>query len=117
MLVPALLAAQAPGSERVVVEIVEQFRDATAEWPRLFLPYAQGLLIAFLTLEAYLSWADWQTRQVGMERLVGEAVRKLGVTTLVWVFFTNPLLGPEQVVSLFRSGRWLAKEAQRQGGP
>jgi hypothetical protein len=103
LLVPAVLAAQAPGSERVVVGIVEQFREATADWPRLFLPYAQALLLGFLTLEAYLSWADWQTRQIGMERMVGEAVRKLGVIALVWAFFTNPLLGPAQVISLFRN--------------
>ena len=62
---PAILAAQPPGSERVVVGIVDQFRLATTDWPRLFLPYAQMLLLAFLTLEAYLSWVDWQTRQSG----------------------------------------------------
>ena len=94
LLVPAALAAQSPGGERVVVGIVEQFRQAKADWPRLFLPYARGLLVAFLALEAYLSWADWQTRQIGMERMVGEAVRKLGVIALVWAFFTNPLFGP-----------------------
>jgi len=103
VLVPALLVAQEPGSERVVVGIVDQFRQATANWPRLFLPYAQMLLAAFLTVEAYLSWADWQTRQVGMERMVGEAVRKLGVIALVWAFFTNPVFGPDEVIALFRN--------------
>jgi P-type conjugative transfer protein TrbL len=103
LLIPAVLAAQDPGSEQVVVGIVDQFRQATANWPRLFLPYAQMLLVAFLTLEAYLSWADWQTRQIGMERMVAEAVRKLGVVALVWAFFTNPLLGPDEVIALFRN--------------
>lgn len=101
-LVPALLCAQAAGSERVVVGIVDQFRRAAADWPTLFLPYAQMLLVAFLTLEAYLSWGDWQTRQIGMERMVGEATRKLGVVALVWAFFTNPLLGPAEIIALFR---------------
>ena len=99
---PAILAAQPPGSERVVVGIVDQFRLATTDWPRLFLPYAQMLLLAFLTLEAYLSWVDWQTRQIGMERMVSETVRKLGVIALVWAFFTNPRLGPDEIVGLFR---------------
>lgn len=103
VLVPAVVAAQDPGNERVVVGIVDQFRQATANWPRLFLPYAQMLLAAFLTLEAYLSWADWQTRQTGMERMIGEAMRKLCVVALVWMFFTNPLLGPDEVVTLFRN--------------
>jgi P-type conjugative transfer protein TrbL len=103
VLVPAVVAAQDPGNGRVVVGIVDQFRQATADWPQLFLPYAQMLLAAFLVLEAYLSWADWQTRQTGMERMVGEAVRKLGVIALVWTFFTNPLLGPDEVVTLFRN--------------
>lgn len=98
---PAVLGAQ--GDERVVVGIVDQFRQATANWPRLFLPYARMMLGAFLALEAYLSWADWQTRQIGMERMVGEAVRKLGVVALVWAFFTNPLLGPTQIIDMFRS--------------
>jgi len=101
--IPSLLFAQAAGAERVVVGIVEQFREATASWPSLFRPYAQILLVAFLTIEAYLSWADWQTRQVGLERMVGEAIRKLGVIALVWAFFTNPLLGPDEVIRLFRS--------------
>ncbi|HEX6369781.1 MAG TPA: type IV secretion system protein [Longimicrobium sp.] len=103
VLVPAALLAQDPGSERVVVGIVDQFRQATTDWPRLFLPYAQMLLAAFLTVEAYLSWADWQTRQIGMERMVGEAVRKLLVIAAVWAFFTNPLLGPDEVIGLFRN--------------
>ena len=101
--IPTILVGQAAGSERVVVGIVDQFRQATANWPSLFLPYAQLLLVAFLTIEAYLSWADWQTRQIGMERMVGEAVRKLGVIAVVWAFFTNPLLGPDEVVGLFRN--------------
>lgn len=101
--VPTVLAGQPGGSERVVVGIVDQFRQATANWPSLFLPYAQLLLVALLTVEAYLSWADWQTRQVGMERMVGEAVRKLGVIALVWAFFTNPVFGPDEVITLFRS--------------
>lgn len=100
--IPTAVAAQAPGSEQVVVGIVDQFRQATANWPSLFLPYAQLLLVAFLTIEAYLSWADWQTRQIGMERMIGEAVRKLGVIALVWAFFTNPLLGPDEVIAMFR---------------
>ena len=100
---PCALGAQVQGDERVVVGIVDQFRQATANWPRLFLPYARMLLGAFLALETYLSWADWQTRQIRMERMVGEAVRKLGVITLVWAFFTNPLLGPAQVIGMFRS--------------
>lgn len=103
VLLPAALLAQDPGSERVVVGIVDQFRQATADWPRLFLPYAQMLLVAMLTVEAYLSWADWQTRQIGMERMVGEAVRKLLVIAVVWAFFTNPLLGPDEVIGLFRN--------------
>lgn len=102
VLAPVLLAAQEPGSERVVVGMVDQFRQATAGWPALFLPYAQMLLAAFLSVEAYLSWADWQTRQAGLERMAGEAVRKLGVVALVWAFFTNPLLGPDEIVGLFR---------------
>ncbi len=103
VLVPVLLAAQDPGSERVVTGILDQFRQATANWPSLFLPYAQMLLVAFLTLEGYLSWGDWQTRQIGMERMVGEAVRKLLVIAVVWTFFTNPLLGPDEVIRLFRN--------------
>lgn len=103
VLLPAALLAQGPGSERVVVGIVDQFRQATADWPRLFLPYAQMMLAALLTVEAYLSWADWQTHQIGMERMVGEAVRKLLVIAVVWAFFTNPLLGPDEVVGLFRN--------------
>jgi hypothetical protein len=99
---PTAALAQAAGSERVVVGIVDQFRQATAGWPSLFLPYAQMLLLGLLALEAYLSWADWQTRQIGLERVVAEAVRKLGVIALVWAFFTNPLLGPEQVITVFR---------------
>ncbi|HET6228599.1 MAG TPA: type IV secretion system protein [Longimicrobiaceae bacterium] len=102
MLRPTAALAQAAGSERVVVGIVDQFRQATASWPSLFLPYAQMLLLGLLALEAYLSWADWQTRQIGLERVVAEAVRKLGVIALVWAFFTNPLLGPEQVITVFR---------------
>ena len=62
-----------------------------------------GSSVAFLTMEAYLSWADWQTRQVGMERMIGESVRKLGVIALVWAFFTNPLLGPGEIITLFRN--------------
>lgn len=105
VVVPAALGAQTPVDERVVVGIVDQFRQATANWPRLFLPYARMLLGAFLTLEAYLSWGDWQTRQVGLERMIGEAVRKLAVIALSWAFFTNSMLGPTQVVGLFR---WIA---------
>jgi hypothetical protein len=90
--IPTAVAAQAPGSEQVVVGIVDQFRQATANWPSLFLPYAQLLLVAFLTIEAYLSWADWQTRQIGMERMIA----------LVWAFFTNPVLGPDEVIAMFR---------------
>lgn len=100
--IPLVAGAQAPGSERVVVGIVEQFRQATSNWPEIISPYAQMLLLAFLSLEAYLSWADWQTRQIGLERVVGEAVRKLAVIALVWAFFTNPLLGPDEVIGTFR---------------
>lgn len=100
---PVLLAAQVPGGERVVVGIVEQFRQATANWPQLFLPYAHLMMAGFLALEAYLSWGDWQTRQVGLERMTSEAVRKLAVIALVWAFFTNPLFGPTQVVGMFRA--------------
>lgn len=103
VLLPTLLAAQAAPDERVVVGIVEQFHQAASQWPQLFRPWAEMLLAALLTLEGYLSWADWQTRQIGMERMVGEAVRKLGVIALVWAFFTNPLLGPDQVIALFRN--------------
>jgi hypothetical protein len=101
-LLPSVLVGQVQGGERVVVGIVDQFRQATANWPQLFQPYAHLLLGGFLTLEAYLSWGDWQTRQVGFERMTSEAVRKLAVIGLIWAFFTNPLFGPAQVVGMFR---------------